>query len=83
MKKLIFLILILFSIKGFAVEKQPFIQRKIVFKIIPVAVTVDQDDNVYIADRFSMSILKYNKKGEYLFSFGLKSIKKGAWIFRQ
>lgn len=75
MKKLIFLILLLFSIKGFAAEKEVFVQRKIVFKIVPVAVTVDQNDNVYIADRFSMSILKYNKKWEYLFSFGIKNRK--------
>ena len=75
MKKIIFLIFILFSVKGFCAEKEPYVQRKIVFKVLPVAVTVDQNDSVSTADRFSMSILKYNKKQEYLFSFGIKNRK--------
>ncbi len=45
-------------------------------KILPVAVAVDQDQNIYVADQLTNSIMKYNKSGKYLFSFGLKATKK-------
>ncbi len=81
MKKSIILLFLLIFINGYSEELKSFKEKRIVFKIVPVAVAADAENNIYIADRFTMSILKYNSKKEYLYSFGIKNIKKESLIF--
>lgn len=77
MKKIILAVFILIIGLLHAEEKDKiFLGKTFVTGMMPVAVTVDSIENIYIADRFTKSILKYDKNGKYLFSFGLKPKSK-------
>lgn len=76
MKKALFLIFFITFIIANGADDGSYIEQKFVTGMSPVAVTVDDKENIYIADRFTMSILKYNSKGEYLYSFGIRNEKK-------
>jgi len=72
MKKILILLMLISNLLS---GQEYFKNKKFSTKIYPISVAVDKDENVYIADRLTYSIKKYNKKGKYLFSFGIKSKK--------
>jgi len=69
------ILILLILISNLLVGQEYFKNRKFSTKIYPISVAVDREENVYIADRLTYSVKKYNKKGKYLFSFGIKSKK--------
>ena len=77
MKKLLLIFLISFSFSLLANEGI-YKKKGIISKIKPMSVTEDSEGNTYVADRYSRGILKYNKKGRYLYSFGVKYKVKRA-----
>ncbi|MGM0508854.1 MAG: NHL repeat-containing protein [Fusobacteriota bacterium] len=69
MKKIILILLLSLSIISTGAEF--FKDKKFFTKIFPSSVTVDKDENVYIADRIRNNVLKYDKNGKYQYSFGM------------
>jgi DNA-binding beta-propeller fold protein YncE len=77
MKKALIFIFVIICIVIYSDEIQRnFIGKKFTTGMVPTAITVDENENIYIADRFTKSILKYDKKGKYIFSFGIKISEK-------
>ncbi len=71
------LILIVYMLMSTLVFSVDYYKGKIfTTKIIPVSVAADAEQNVYIADQLTNSVLKYDKDGKYIVSFGLKARKK-------
>lgn len=82
MKKALIFIFAIICVVIYSEEiKKNFTGKKFVTGMVPTAITVDKKENIYIADRFTKSILKYDKKGKYKFSFGVKISDKNESQF--
>lgn len=83
MKKTVFFLLFTFSLKIYAFSEGYYKRKEYTTRILPVSVAADNNGNIYIGDRLTNSIIKYNEKGKYLYSFGKKKeIKdKGARVY--
>lgn len=82
MKKVLFFIFVIICIAIYSEDIQKnFLGKKFVTGMVPTAITVDENENIYIADRFTKSILKYDKMGKYIYSFGLKISDKDSTTF--
>ncbi|BDU50761.1 NHL repeat-containing protein [Haliovirga abyssi] len=70
MKKTIFYLIIILSSITFSQEF--FVKKELSTRFFPVSVAVDKFENAYVVDGITHSVKKFNSKGKYLFSFGIK-----------
>ena len=72
MKKILLFIFILINIVNYGFENNYYKYKTYKTRILPITVATDEYGNIYVGDRFTNSVIKYNAKGKYQFSFGRK-----------
>lgn len=70
MKKVVFCLMIILNLMTFS--QKFFLKKELSTRFFPVAVAVDKYECAYVVDGITHSVRKYNSKGKYLFSFGIK-----------